>query len=173
MASDPVIGSARIALRPVSEDDVVAITDGCGDPEVARFIPVIPQPCTVDHVRSFVEAARSDWSAGEAAELVVEDADTEEFLGMVSVSLPNDGSAGYWIKPGARGGGIATEALVLAVQWARETHAVTRLYLTTHPENFASQRVAEKAGFQRAGVIEQAPPFADGETTAVRFERRE
>jgi len=47
---------------------------------------------------------------------------------------------------------------------------VRRLLLTTHPENTASQRVAERAGFRRVGMTEHDPPFRDGATMAVLFE---
>jgi RimJ/RimL family protein N-acetyltransferase len=170
MTSEPVAHSSRIALRPVTEGDIPALADGCADPEIARFIPIIPQPYTLDDARAFVEASQREWLANEAAELVIEDRGTGEFLGIVSVSLQNDGSTGYWIKPNARKDGVATEALRLAVQWARETHNVSGLFLTTHPKNVASQRVAEKSGFRRVGAVEQEPPFSDGEPTAIRFE---
>ena len=63
-----------------------------------------------------------------------------------------------------------TEALGLALAWARDTHSVRRFTLTTHPTNSVSQRVAEKAGFRRRHVVPQNPPFRDGETTAILFE---
>jgi RimJ/RimL family protein N-acetyltransferase len=39
---------------------------------------------------------------------------------------------------------------------------VERLELTTHPENIPSQRVAEKAGFTREGVLRAHMKFPDG-----------
>lgn len=47
---------------------------------------------------------------------------------------------------------------------------VRRLELTTHPENGASQRVAEKAGFRRVGVREHDLAFGDGRRESVVFE---
>ena len=41
--------------------------------------------------------------------------------------------------------------------------------LCTHPKNARSQRVAERAGFLRAGEVENYARFKDGETTAVRY----
>jgi RimJ/RimL family protein N-acetyltransferase len=47
---------------------------------------------------------------------------------------------------------------------------VRRLQLTTHPENGASQRVAEKAGFCRIGTTHEHATFRDGTREAVLFE---
>jgi RimJ/RimL family protein N-acetyltransferase len=66
----------------------------------------------------------------------------------------------------ARGRGIATRALVLICEWAEQRP----IHLTTHPENLASQRVAEKAGFRRIGITSDHPPFRDGTREAVLFE---
>jgi RimJ/RimL family protein N-acetyltransferase len=41
----------------------------------------------------------------------------------------------------------------LVARWAFAERGVQRLELTTAPENVASQRVAERAGFTREGVL--------------------
>jgi RimJ/RimL family protein N-acetyltransferase len=169
MKPEPVIHSSRIALRPVDDGDVDAIAGACADPEIARYIPIIPQPYTVEDARTFVASARAGWAGGTSAELAIEERATGELLGMVALRLRDGESVGYWVKPEARGRGVATEALRLALRWASESHGVTRLWLTAHPGNRASQRVAEKAGFRRTGIVAHMP-FADGEATAVRFD---
>ena len=77
---------------------------------------------------------------------------------------------GYWLAPWARRRGVMTLALRAVVEWATRVHGVDRLFLTTHPENVASQRVAERGGFTRVGLTEHQPPFRDGVTNAVLFE---
>ena len=47
-----------------------------------------------------------------------------------------------------------------------------RLELMAHPDNTASQRVAEHAGFARVGPAPHEPPFRDGTSVAIRFELR-
>jgi RimJ/RimL family protein N-acetyltransferase len=65
-----------------------------------------------------------------------------------------------------------TAAVRAAVEWARTEHGIHRLFLTTHPDNLASQRVAERAGFVRVGITDHQPAFRDGTTSAVLFELR-
>jgi RimJ/RimL family protein N-acetyltransferase len=52
--------------------------------------------------------------------------------------------------------GVATRALGLVSRWALVEREVGRFQLRAEPDNVASQRVAEKAGFVREGVMRAA-----------------
>jgi len=54
---------------------------------------------------------------------------------------------------GARGRGIASRALRLVSAWALDELGVGRLQLHADVENVPSQRVAERAGYVREGVV--------------------
>ena len=51
---------------------------------------------------------------------------------------------------------MATRALILVAGWVFENAEVGRFQLRADTENVASQRVAEKAGFVREGVMRAA-----------------
>jgi ribosomal-protein-alanine N-acetyltransferase len=89
-------------------------------------------------------------------------------VGAIDVRLGEVGSIGYWVSPQSRGRGVATRALVLLSRWALR-QGVARLELTTHPENVASQRVAEKAGFVREGVLRSHIRFREGRRDSVLY----
>ena len=61
-----------------------------------------------------------------------------------------------------RGQGICPRALRVLSRWAIEELGLQRLDLMTDPENVASQRVAEKVGFQREGVLRAHLRHPDG-----------
>ena len=88
----------------------------------------------------------------------------------MTVRLREGGTVGYWLSRPARGQGLMTEAVRAVVRWARNECGIERLYLWTHPDNHASQAVAERAGFVRIGLGEHLPAFQDGTTLGVRFE---
>ncbi|MDX1619638.1 MAG: GNAT family protein [Nitriliruptorales bacterium] len=54
------------------------------------------------------------------------------------------------------GKGYATEAVRLMSQYLFAQHRIERLQLNIHPENTASRRVAEKAGYSLEGVMRRA-----------------
>jgi RimJ/RimL family protein N-acetyltransferase len=74
----------------------------------------------------------------------------------------NTGNFGYWVSRDARGRGVATQALTAICRWAIDELHVKRLELLTDPDNVASQRVAEKARFQREGILRSSLEYRDG-----------
>jgi [ribosomal protein S5]-alanine N-acetyltransferase len=62
------------------------------------------------------------------------------------------GEIGYFIDRAYWGRGFATKALQLLEQEVFEKHGVHRIELLTLKKNKASQRVAEKAGYQKEGI---------------------
>jgi RimJ/RimL family protein N-acetyltransferase len=72
------------------------------------------------------------------------------------------GHIGYWVAREARGRGLCTHALRVVCRWAIDELRLGRLELVTDPDNFASQRVAEKAGFQREAVLRAHLLYRDG-----------
>ena len=60
-------------------------------------------------------------------------------------------TVGYHVHEDHRGRGYATELLNLLTEWALAQPGVKLVRATIKPENAPSLRVAEKAGFERAG----------------------
>ena len=69
---------------------------------------------------------------------------------------------GYWVAADSRGQGICTRALRLLSRYALDELRMQRVELITDPDNVASQRVAEKVGFQREGVLRAHLLHPDG-----------
>ena len=155
--------SDGIVLRPFGDDDAAAVTAACQDPEIARWIPVIPSPYTEKDGRAFIEQARLNWELGDAYNFAIVD-DGDQLLGTIVIRILrfSSGHIGYWVSADARGHGVATTALARLCRWAVEELGLKRLELMTDPDNRASQRVAEKAGFQREAVIRSNLEYRDG-----------
>jgi RimJ/RimL family protein N-acetyltransferase len=146
-----------LTLRPVCEADVPSIARACGDPEIVRWLPHLPQPYGVDDARIFVAQAIEGRALGREHSFAIV-GDTGDLLGVVGLRLTDDPpTVGYWIAPEARGRGLATAATGALSAWAFATLGPSRLALHAEPDNRASCRVAEKCGFERvAGTIKGA-----------------
>lgn len=110
-------------------------------------------------------AREADGAAGEADEATI--------VGAISLFRTAWGlgstEVGYGVRPRYRGRGYATEATIGLTRWALRSGGLRRVELRAHPDNLASLRVAEKAGFVREGVLREASLAADGPRDLVIF----
>ena len=79
------------------------------------------------------------------------------FLGGCGVNQINRlhrfGNLGYWVRTSATGHGVATEAVRQVAEFAFRTADLVRLEIVCAVGNDASQRVAERAGAVREGIL--------------------
>jgi RimJ/RimL family protein N-acetyltransferase len=68
------------------------------------------------------------------------------------------GAAGYWAALWARNMGATTRALRLLCRWAFDALHLDAIELMTVVGNVASERVAEKAGFELTGTVDGYAP---------------
>jgi RimJ/RimL family protein N-acetyltransferase len=135
-----------IRLRALDEGDVPAVTEACQDHEMHRWLPALPDPYREEDAREFITATSQDRA--------IVDAETGLLLGVIGWRLADENvQIGYWVKREARGRGVATRALVLLSRWLLDEGGAPRAQLLAEPENAASCRVAEKAGFCREGLL--------------------
>jgi RimJ/RimL family protein N-acetyltransferase len=156
-----------LVLRPWRLDDAAAVTAACQDREIARWIPLIPIPYKEKHARAFLEDSVRRFETGEGYGFAVLDAETGALAGSIGIKVQpfSSGHIGYWVAREARGRGVATTALRTLSRWAVQELGLKRLELVTDPENLASQRVAENAGFRREGIMRSALEYQDGRRT--------
>jgi len=170
---DPALAASGIVLRHLEPGDIPWITAACSDRELSRYIPGIPYPYAQADARAFTERAAGAWAEGSAATFVISNGPDGAGLGTIGLHLAagDTGLAevGYWLAPEARGHGAATIAVQLVSRWAFTVVGVDRLSLQTAPENVASQRVAERAGFTREGLLRAWMPTRDGRRHSVMF----
>ena len=149
-----------LELRPFTLDDVPAIVEACNDPEIQHWIPMVPRPYTEDDARAFVRGEVA--GIGQHQFAITESGRLVGSIGLGINEFSHNGHIGYWCAAEARGRGLTTRALRLLCQHALEDLRLERLELITDPDNHASQRVAEKVGFQREGVLRSHLSHPDG-----------
>jgi RimJ/RimL family protein N-acetyltransferase len=148
-----------ILLRPWTLDDVPAIVAACNDGEIQHWIPVIPRPYTEADALAFVQGDVPGIGTHQFA--ITANGRVVGSIGM-KVNEMGSGHIGYWCAADARGRGVTTRALRLLCRHSLEELGLERLELITDPDNRASQRVAEKVGFQREGVLRSYLLHPDG-----------
>ena len=148
-----------VTIRPWHAGDADALVARISDPLVGAYLDQVPQPYSLDDARHWFEITADGWQTGSMATFAIELDGVDGPVGGVGVRFfgdLDDGAAeiGYWVGEEARGRGVATAATRLAAEWAFEADpGLARLQLRADVENAASNRVAEKAGFTREGVL--------------------
>ena len=152
----PPLSDGLVTLRPWTRDDAPAIVAACADDEIVRWMPIIPQPYTTADALEYVEASAMAWREGTGATFAILD-DGREPVGSIGMRIVEREHAivevGYWAAASARGRGLTTRALRLISVWLLDTVGARRVQLRADVFNLPSQRVAEKAGFVREGVL--------------------
>jgi RimJ/RimL family protein N-acetyltransferase len=111
--------------------------------------------------------AETHWLEGARAMMSIRDTATDKYAGdlllMYDHPLTGQAMLGYSMLPEWRGRGYAARAVRLAAAWAFEQVGVIRLVAGTAPDNRASQRVLEAAGFRREAVQRSYRPTPEGQ----------
>ena len=149
----------RLSVREFSPADVVRIHDIA----TADGFVFYNLDGTEDSSQAFVDRAIDLQTADvrDSFKMAVEDkARPGHCIGYVSIDdiggdEPGQPDVGYLIDPREQGQGFATEAMIGLMQNVFHTHpAIGVVWLTVHPENIASQKVAGRLTFEQVGTKE-------------------
>jgi RimJ/RimL family protein N-acetyltransferase len=161
--------TGRLTLRPPGADDAGDVFAAVDD-EIRRWMPWSLEYTHEKALRWCTEESVRD-QVHEAHFVIVPHA-TGRFAGVIGISRADweagVAETGYWLGPGGRRHGHATEAVREVARYVFGL-GFHRLELLAAPGNVASQRVAERAGFTREGVLRDARPVPGGRSDMVIF----
>jgi RimJ/RimL family protein N-acetyltransferase len=139
------------------------------DPLVQRFSWTHSEPYTEADARAYFDYVQG--AERELAFALVSPGDDADVFGggsLHAIDLPERRAAiGYWLAERGRGRGVATRATRLIAGWAFKRLRLERLEITCAPENLASQRVAERCGFTREGLLRSHMRFKGGRRDTI------
>src|SRR5947209_4569251 len=161
------------ALRPWRDSDLGSIVAACQDPDIVRWTRV-PDHYSENDARAYLLQRYDATHTGAAAPFaIVDSADDGRLLGSIALLSLEwahlRGEVGYWLAADARGAGHATRAVRLICDWGRSKLGLERIDLFAATANQPSQRVAERAGFQREAVLRSYMRAKEGRHDMVAF----
>ena len=155
---DPPLTDGEIRLRPWERRDVPAVTAACQDPEIPRWTVVPRNSRSATRSTSWrapgrtsLPGASSRWRSSTPTT-----ACSARWPLELRLARPEGGDR---LLDGAesRAAESARATRMLAV-WAITALGLERIELLANPENEASQRLAERAGFTREGTCGATAP---------------
>ena len=168
----PVLETARLILRPFTQDDLEAQAKAMGDPEVVRHLGGAPFS-REDSWRRLLCApglwallGYGYWAVTARDGRYLGQLGFADFKREMTPRIEGVPEMGWIFAPAAQGQGFATEAGLAALAWADEVLQAREITAIIDAANTPSIRVAEKCGFN-----ENEPALYRGEPILL-FRRR-
>lgn len=164
---------AVISLRPYTTDDAQELYEAVREsiPELAPWMPWCHPDYSIEETREWLSRRDEVWEKGMDYAFRVADAQSGRMLGGVGLGQINNlhrrGNLGYWIRTSAAGRGVATRAARLVARFGFEELKLIRIEIVAAVGNLASQRVAEKVGAVREGVMRKGLTVREAAHDAV------
>ena len=143
----PVLSSERIILRGWQDSDFHPYTTLVSDPVMMRFIG--GGAISYKEARKEFDGMREQWIDHKIGIFVIADKTSDELLGFTGLfesPLIDEPELSWSLSAKNHGKGYASEAAVLARNWAFREHNIGPLMSLVHPDNISSKRVAERLG---------------------------
>jgi RimJ/RimL family protein N-acetyltransferase len=144
-----------VRLVPLAEEHLDAVAAMLDDRDSLRFTRV-PEPVTAEFPRHWLERYEAGRRDGTREAFAALDADGS-FVGLaLAPEIDREGrevELGYVVSPAARSRGVGTRVLALLTRWAFDELDAHRIALIIDVANPASERVAERCGYTREGVM--------------------
>ncbi len=121
--------------------------------EVFEYLPWCHPDYAHEDAKNWLETIESSWKEANAYSFAIFDKNKTKLLGGCGINRIDEhpiGNLGYWIRTGATGKGIATEATLGLIDFGINHLGLQRIEIVMSVNNIASKKVAEAAG----GVFE-------------------
>jgi ribosomal-protein-serine acetyltransferase len=154
----------RLRLEPIEPRHAEALWEATEGSlaELARWLPWVVT-ASAEATGTFTEEAEREWREGTNFQFAIHD--RRGVVGAMGLDVPVPirrlGEMGYWVRSERAGRGLATEAGAAVVRFGFEVLGLYRIELRAGTENVPSQRVAEKLGFVREGLLRRGCPMGD------------
>ena len=152
-----ILEGKTVNLRLEEKEDMKLVSEWLNNPDYwGEYLPLKQQSRTEIEKEYDSQPQESKW-------FIVEKKDGSK-IGSIGY-FPATGSLveiGYSLIPNERGKGYCTEAAKILVDYLFLSKSIVRVQSHTDVRNLASQRVLEKTGFKKEGVVRKSL-FARGE----------
>lgn len=154
-----LLSDGNIGLRQFTMEDVPVLFNAIHESmaQLSAWMVWAHPQYSIEDTQAFVLKCGPGWEKGEQYSFAMVDLHDGQFLGSVGLSAVNRAhgfaNLGYWVRTRKTRHGVATSATRMAARFSFETLGLNRVELLVPTANVASQRVAEKAGAKREGLL--------------------
>jgi ribosomal-protein-serine acetyltransferase len=149
----------KVMLRPYRLSDTDETYQAIRESlvELSPWLPFAHKDYSAKESRAWIKQRPGEWKKGNSYEFVILDHNDGSYLGGCGINQIDYNSLlanlGYWIRSSRTGHGAAPAAARLLAEWGLKALGLKRIEIKVATGNLRSQRVAEKAGATREGIL--------------------
>lgn len=158
----PELESDRLALQRFTRRDATTLDEAirASLPDLNQWLPWARMDYTSSDTAAFIRESMQAWKEERAWDYSIRlQEDPRRHIGNISFwtvsKLGKIAEIGYWVRSDETSRGICTEAVELLLAEVFESMSYHKVVLRIAVGNDASDRVAEKLGFTREGVLRE------------------
>ena len=146
------LADGRIVIRKIIPSYIPMLFKVASDSksEVGIWMPWCHADYKIEETKEWVNFQQTAWKDKMEFSFAIFENDNNYFIGGCGINQINwmhkIGNLGYWVGTKFIGKGFATAAAKLVAEFGFKDLELNRIEIVAAKENFASQRVAEKAG---------------------------
>ncbi|MFC2069614.1 GNAT family N-acetyltransferase [Chloroflexota bacterium] len=154
--------NGSVLLRPYRRSDTDLLHEAVRESvtEISPWMPWCHADYSAAEAGEWVKSRAEVWEKGTEYDFTIIDTLDGSFLGGCGLNhvnqfaqSPGIANLGYWVRTGKTKRGVATTATKLLAEFGFKELHLQRIELVIAIANKASQRVAEKAGATREGIL--------------------
>jgi ribosomal-protein-serine acetyltransferase len=151
--------AGKVELLPVLSDCASDLFEAVEESrrEISPWMHWCHPDYSIADTRQWVSSCATAWEQGESYGFLIRDAATKQVLGTCGIDrihpVHRFANLGYWIRTSRTREGAATEATGLLAEFGFLTLKFMRIEIVVDVDNLASQKVAEKVGALREGLL--------------------
>lgn len=150
------VACGPVVLREFSAADLLTVQELSTDPYVP-LIGSLPPNASRQQALDYIDRQRGRLAEGAGFSFAIAEAGTGRGVGGIGLWLADleqgRATAGYFVVQSARGRGVAAAALTALTSFAWTIRELHRIELYIEPWNAGSVKTAERAGFEREGLL--------------------
>jgi ribosomal-protein-serine acetyltransferase len=154
-----ILTDGKIILRPFEKHDTELLYKAIieSKEELIPWLQFCHSAYSIKETRLWMRGRDKEWKTGKSYDFVIIDADSGTLLGSCGFNHLIDeykmANLGYWVRTSWAGRGIATAVVLLLAKFGFEELMLNRIEIMADAKNKRSQRVAEKSGAKREGIL--------------------
>jgi ribosomal-protein-serine acetyltransferase len=166
---------AQVLLKPYRPGDASRLYEAVRESitELSQWMFWCHQDYSVAESWAWLESRADAWKKGNDYDFSINDPGDGQYLGGCGInrvdSINRVANLGYWVRSSRTGEGVATAATLLLARYCFNELLLNRIEIIVATGNRASQRVAEKVGAVREGVLRKRLVIRDSIHDVVMF----